>query len=211
MSKYFPEPKSSGGRVKVELNLVKYSTKADLKNAVGVDTSKFTEKVDLASLKSCVDNLNIDKLKNVPTNSNNLKSKVDELDVDQLVLVPVNSSKLSDAVKNDVVKKDACKAKIKYIEDKIPYITNLASNTTLNAKINEVKNKIPNITDLATTTVFTAIENKIPNLSNLVKKKLIITQKLVKLKIKLLLVIIIINILQLTNLISKHQNNLLQR
>ena len=31
-------------------------------------------------------------------------------------------------------------AKIKDIKDKIPGITNLATNTTLNAKINKVKN-----------------------------------------------------------------------
>ena len=37
-------------------------------------------------------------------------------------------------------------ATIKSIEDKIPDITNLATNASLNAKINEVKNKIPNIT-----------------------------------------------------------------
>ena len=51
MSKYFPEPKSSGGKVKVELDLSNYATKADLKNATGVDTSKFAKKVDLANLK----------------------------------------------------------------------------------------------------------------------------------------------------------------
>ena len=45
MSEYFPEPKSSGGRVKVELDLSNYATKADLKNATGVDTSKFTKNV----------------------------------------------------------------------------------------------------------------------------------------------------------------------
>ena len=49
-------------------------------------------------------------------------------------------------------------AKIKNIEDKIPDITNIATNTTLHAKINEVKNKVPNITNLATTTALTAIE-----------------------------------------------------
>ena len=31
MSEYFPEPKSSGERVKVELDLSYYATKADLK------------------------------------------------------------------------------------------------------------------------------------------------------------------------------------
>ena len=55
MSEYFPEPKYSRGRVKVELGLSNYATKAALKNTTGVDTSKFTRKVDLASLKSNVD------------------------------------------------------------------------------------------------------------------------------------------------------------
>ena len=36
MSEYFPEPKSSRGTVKVELDLSKYATKADLKNATGL-------------------------------------------------------------------------------------------------------------------------------------------------------------------------------
>ena len=125
MSEYFPEPKSSGGRVKVELDLSNYATKADLENATGVDTSKSAKKVDLANLKSDVDKLDIDKLKNAPSNLNNLKSKVDKLDVDKLVPVPVHLSKLSDVVKNDVVKKDVYNAKIENIEDKIPDITNL--------------------------------------------------------------------------------------
>ena len=41
-------------------------------------------------------------------------------------------------------------AKIKDIEDKIPGITNLATNTALKAKLNEVKNGITSITNLAT-------------------------------------------------------------
>ena len=138
-------------------------------------------------------------MKNVPTNFKNLKIKVDKLDVDKLVPALVDLSKLCDVVKNDVIKKDA---KIKNIEDKIPDITNLATTTTLNAKINEVKNKILNITDLATTADLTAVENKIRNVSNLVKKKLTTTQKLVKLKMKLLLMMIIINVILLRNLIS---------
>ena len=52
-----------------------------------------------------------------------MKSKVDKLDLDKLV-------------KNNVVKKGVYDANIKNIEDKIPDITNLATNTTLNAKIN---------------------------------------------------------------------------
>ena len=77
MSEYFLEAKSSGGRVKVELDLSNYATKEDLKNATRIDTSKFSKKVDLASLKCSVDKLDIDKLKNVPNNLNNMKSKVD--------------------------------------------------------------------------------------------------------------------------------------
>ena len=73
----------------------------------------------------------------------------------------------------------------------------MATKTAL--KINEVKDKIPNIFKLATTNVLTAVENKTPSVSNLVEK-LIITQKLLKLKRKLLIVIMI-NISLLQNLI----------
>ena len=135
MGEYFPEPKPLG-KVKYQLDLSNYATKTDLKNATGIDTSSFAKKVDLANLKSNVDKLDIDKLKNVPTNLSNLKSKVDKLDVDKLVPVPVDLSKLSDVVKNDVIKKDVYNAKIKNIEDKIPDITNLATKTSLNAKTN---------------------------------------------------------------------------
>ena len=50
MSEFFSEQKSFGG--KVELNLSNYATKADLKNATGVDTSQFAKKVDIANLES---------------------------------------------------------------------------------------------------------------------------------------------------------------
>ena len=48
---------------------------------------KFAKNVDLASWKSNVD---IDKLKNVPTNLSNFKSEVDKLYIDKLIPVPVN-------------------------------------------------------------------------------------------------------------------------
>ena len=72
-NEYFPEPKSLGGKVKVELDLSNYATEADLKNVTGGDTSSFAKKVDSANLRSHVDKLDIDKLKNVPTNLSNLK------------------------------------------------------------------------------------------------------------------------------------------
>ena len=130
MSEYIPEPESLEGKAKVDLDLSNYTTKTDLKNATGTDTSSFAKKVYLGNLKSNWDKLNIDKLKNVTINLSNLKSKVDKLNVDKLIPVPVDLSKLSDVVKNDVVKKDVYNAKIKNIEDKIPDITNLATKTT---------------------------------------------------------------------------------
>ena len=76
MSKYFLKPNSLGAHVKFELDLSDDATKTDLKNAAGVDTSSFAKKFDLAKLKSGVDKLDFDKLKNIPTNLSNLKSKV---------------------------------------------------------------------------------------------------------------------------------------
>ena len=158
MSGCSPEVNSSGGGVKVELNLSNYAAKTELKNAAGADTSKIAKKIDLGNLKSNVNKLDIDKLKNVSTNLSNLKSKVHKLGFDKLVPVPADLSKLSDVVKNDAVKKDLYNAIVKNIEVKIPDITNVATNASPNAKINEVKDEIPNITYLTTTTAPTAVE-----------------------------------------------------
>ena len=116
MSEYFPEPKSLGERLKVELDLPNYVTKVDLKNATGINTSKFAKKHDLL----------------------NLKSNVDKLDIDKLVHVSLDLSKLSDVVKNDVVKKEEYNAKIKNVEDNILDITDLATYASLHTEINEV-------------------------------------------------------------------------
>ena len=89
-----------------------------------------------------------------------MKSKTDKLDVDKLVFFPVDLSKLSDVVKNYVVKKDVYNAKIKNIEDKIPDITNLATNTTLDARIYEVRKEMPSITNLTSTTALTTLKIK---------------------------------------------------
>ena len=78
MSKDFPKLKSLGENVKVELDLLNYATKSDLKNSSGVNTSSFAKKTDLANLKSDVDKLHIDILKYIPNNLSNLKSIVDK-------------------------------------------------------------------------------------------------------------------------------------
>ena len=83
MSQYFPPYRSSGRNTKVVLDLTNYATKTDLKNVTHVDVSSFASKTNLASLKTEVDKIGVDKLKTVHA----------------------DLAKLSNVVKNDVVKK----------------------------------------------------------------------------------------------------------
>ena len=71
-----------------------------------------------------------------------------------------------------------------------------------------IENKMSSISGWATTSVLTAVENKIPNVSSLVKQK-IIMQKWMKLK-RNLLIIIATNILLLQSSTSLQQNFLMQ-
>ena len=83
-SQYFPKLlRGFGGNINVKVDLSNYASKTDLKNVRHVDTSNFPPKANLASIKT----------------------EVDKLDIDKLASVPVDLSKLSDVVKNDEVKK----------------------------------------------------------------------------------------------------------
>ena len=85
MSQYFPKPyELFGWDINVKVDLSNSATETDIKNISHVDTSVFALKTNLASLKT----------------------KLDTLDIDKLVPVPVDWSKLSDVVKKGVVKKD---------------------------------------------------------------------------------------------------------
>ena len=98
MSQYFPKPFEPFGKdINVKGDLSNYVTKTDVKNIAHVDTSSFASKTSLASLKT----------------------DVDKLDIDKLVPVPVDLSKLSDIVKNDVAKRteyDKLVAKVNSID-----------------------------------------------------------------------------------------------
>ena len=84
MSQYFPKPFNShfGDSIKVKIDLSNYATKTDIKNISRIDTSSFALKTNLASLKT----------------------EVDKLDIDKLVPIPVDLSKLSDVVKMMLLK-----------------------------------------------------------------------------------------------------------
>ena len=106
MSQYFPKPyEPFGGDINVKVDLSNYATKTDIKNIYHVDTLGFALKINLASRKTEIDKLDIDKLKILPNNLSNLKSKLDKLDINKLVPVPVGLSKLSNVVKNGVVER----------------------------------------------------------------------------------------------------------
>ena len=85
MSQYFPKPyEPFGGDINVKVDLSNYATKTDIKNVSHVDTSSFAIKSNLASLKT----------------------EINKLDIDKLVPFPVHLRKLSDVVKNDILKKN---------------------------------------------------------------------------------------------------------
>ena len=67
MSQYFPKPyEPFGGDINVKVDLSNYATKTDIKNISHIDTSSFTLKSNLASLKTELDKLDINKLVPVP-------------------------------------------------------------------------------------------------------------------------------------------------
>ena len=175
LSQYFPKPyEPFGGDINVTVDLSNYATKDDIKSITHVDTSSFALKTNLA----------------------NLKTEVDKLDIDKVATVPADLSKLSNAVKNDVIKKTVydklvAKAdnidtsglvkktdynnKITEIEDKIPDTSGLVKKTDYNTKITGIEDKIPDISGLATKTALTTVEIKIPSINNLATKTALTT------------------------------------
>ena len=82
MIQYFPKPYECPGiNIKIELDIFKYMTKANLKEAASVNTSIssiLTEKSDLSILKPDVDKRDKDKLKTTPLDLSKLSSIIDK-------------------------------------------------------------------------------------------------------------------------------------
>ena len=153
-SQYFP-PYGSFNNIKVELDLVNYATKYDVKNITHVDVSSYATKTNLAALKS----------------------EVDKIDADKLKTTPADLAKLSNVVKKDVVKKTDYNTKVTSIENQIAGITkntldnlgditklkavdtsNFVLKTKLTSDVNTLENKID------------TVDKKIPDVSGLATK-----------------------------------------
>ena len=188
MSQYFPPYRSSERNIKVELDLSNYATKTDPKNVTHVDVSSFVSKTNLASLKTEVDKLDIDKLTPVPndlaklcnvikngvvkkTEYNKLVGKVDNIDTTGFVL---KTKYDTDNLKIEKILKQgsgvASKDDLDVVENKIPNVSSFVEKADFSSKITEVENKIPDISGLASKSELTTVENKITDISGLVTK-----------------------------------------
>ena len=77
MSQNFPKPYEPFGKdINVRVDLSNYATKNDLKSVSHVDVSNFALKSNVASLKTEVDKLDIDKLAPIPADSSKLSDFV---------------------------------------------------------------------------------------------------------------------------------------
>ena len=149
MSQYFPKPyQPIGGDINVKVDLSNYAAKTDLKNVTHVEVSSFSLISNLASLKTVVDKLFIDKFTPVPNDleklSNVVKNDVVKKTVYDKLVAKVNNINTTgfdlkttyDTDKSDLEKK------ISDADKKIPDTSDLAKKANLNAKITEVENKI---------------------------------------------------------------------
>ena len=116
ISQYFPKPyEPFAGDIKVKVDLSNYAIKTDIRNILRTDTSSFALKSNLASWKT----------------------EVNKLDIDKLVPVPVDLSKLSDVVKKTAY--DKLVAKVNNIDT-----STFVLRTKCDADISEIENKTLN-------------------------------------------------------------------
>ena len=129
MSQYFPKPyEHFGGDINVKVDLSNYATKTDLKNVLHVDVSSFALKLNLASLKT----------------------EVDKLDIDKLTPVPNDLAKLSNVAKIDVVKKTEYNKLVTKVDniDTTYFVKKNMKKMCQKDKIHKVDKKIPDVSSL---------------------------------------------------------------
>ena len=68
-----------------KLEMSNYGTEKNIDHATGADTSGLTAKKGFIVVKSEVDELDLIKLVNVPTNLNSLKTNVNDINVGNLI------------------------------------------------------------------------------------------------------------------------------
>ena len=142
---YYPPYKSSSNNIKVKLDLTNYATKTDLKNITHVDVSSFASKNNLAALKT----------------------EVDKIDVDKLKTAPADLAKLTNAAKNDVVKKTDYNATVTGIEAQIAGLT----KNTVDNLVDITKLKAIDTNSFVTRTKFSADTNALDDKIDGVEKK----------------------------------------
>ena len=132
MIQYFPKPYEPFGRdIKGKVDLSNYATRTDLKNVSYVYVSSFALKSNLASLKT----------------------EVDKLDIDKLTPVPNDLAKLSNIVKNDIIKKPEYNKLVAKV-DNIDTTNGAKKNkyekegSDLEDKISKIDKKVPNVSGL---------------------------------------------------------------
>ena len=112
------------GDISVNVDLSNYATKTDLKNVSHVDVSNFALKANLASLKT----------------------EVNKIDIDKLKIVPVDVTNLSNVVKNDVIKKTEYNKSVTKVDniDTTNFVSNAKyqkDGTDFEDKINKIDKK----------------------------------------------------------------------
>ena len=108
--------------MKLESELSNYATKADLKNAAGVDTTKFGKNVDFANLKSNVETPIFTNL--ATTAAINAKINEAKCKIPNITNLATTATALT------------------AVENKKPNVSSLAKNTDYNTKASEIENKI---------------------------------------------------------------------
>ena len=164
MSTFYHEPyEPFGGDINVRVGISSYATKTGLENVRNVDTESFALKTNLATLKTELDKLDIDKLVSVPTYliklSNVVKKHVLKKTLSDKLVTKVNNIDTSGFLLKTKYSTDKTE-----LENKIPNVTDFVKES----KLTELESKIPAISNLAEKTVLTAAENKTPTVSNLV-------------------------------------------